>query len=450
MSSQNVSGLFVSPLATRLIRKVFTLYFVIAMILSAIFVYQIWLEERQQLQNELKQLAHSYSMPLKRALWDLDETQIESVLEGIINNTVITGLVLQSEQGRMEKGQPQPYLHYMMELVRKHEGKTTILGYLAINSDPDILWQRISGAYTTLLVNAVIKLVVLWLILAWLVNKLIGDPLIQLTNGVKNIKPETISRDKEKILQLTREIVATQPDNELSHLAQSFETMVSSLASYQQHLDDLNKNLEKKVALRTQDLHKAKQQLEQQNLELQRISTTDALTGVPNRRKLLEILEYEFNQATRHHTPLSVIMVDIDFFKSVNDTYGHDVGDELLKAFSSISQQCMRKSDTFGRWGGEEFLIINANSDAKSSRQLAEKLRQNVAEYTFPQVGHKTASFGVAELTDRDDSIDTLLKRADEALYQAKENGRNQVFIYDEKGSEQGSQNHLSENSAKR
>ena len=167
-------------------------------------------------------------------------------------------------------------------------------------------------------------------------------------------------------------------------------------------------------------------ELKKTQKELERLSVTDQLTGIFNRTRLDSVLEYEVNAAVRNKHKFSVIMADIDNFKMVNDTYGHQVGDEVLKTMVAILHGRVRLSDTLGRWGGEEFLIICPHTTLESAMQLAERLRRHVAEIQFPEVGQKTASFGVACYREGDQAED-VMKRADDALYRAKENGRNRV-----------------------
>lgn len=119
-------------------------------------------------------------------------------------------------------------------------------------------------------------------------------------------------------------------------------------------------------------------------------------------------------------------MFDIDHFKKVNDTYGHDVGDYVLESISKIIKTSVRETDIFARWGGEEFLILCAEINIENTEILAEKLRESIGTYNFENVGNITASFGVTIYDEKDDR-DTFLKRVDEALYEAKENGRNRV-----------------------
>ena len=125
---------------------------------------------------------------------------------------------------------------------------------------------------------------------------------------------------------------------------------------------------------------------------------------------------------------LSVILMDLDHFKLVNDTYGHQVGDQVLVAVANLLRQGSREIDVVGRWGGEEFLLICRDTDLTGATILAEKLCRLISDHTFTTVGKKTGSFGVACLRSTEDT-DTLIARADSALYRAKHSGRNRVAV---------------------
>jgi diguanylate cyclase (GGDEF)-like protein len=163
-------------------------------------------------------------------------------------------------------------------------------------------------------------------------------------------------------------------------------------------------------------------------LELRRLATTDGLTGVNTRRAFKEDAQKYVSLARRHRSQLSVIALDIDRFKSINDTYGHASGDTVLRAVAKAVQTELRASDLLGRIGGEEFAIILPDADAKAATAVAEKLRHAVLALKFPG-SHPpitvTASFGVATLDPGTDDFDSLLLKADEALYEAKAVGRN-------------------------
>lgn len=167
-------------------------------------------------------------------------------------------------------------------------------------------------------------------------------------------------------------------------------------------------------------------ELEEANQELKRISSIDKLTQIGNRLKLDEVLEHEISISTRYGTALSVLILDIDHFKEVNDKFGHLAGDLVLTQLASILKSCVRVSDTVGRWGGEEFLVVLPQTQLEDAQKAAEKIRLSVEKAEFPEAGHITCSLGAASFYEGDDSKN-LLSRADIALYHAKSNGRNQV-----------------------
>ena len=160
--------------------------------------------------------------------------------------------------------------------------------------------------------------------------------------------------------------------------------------------------------------------------EIRLLATTDPLTGIANRREFTRIVTNEMDRVRRYGKPLSLVMYDIDFFKHVNDTFGHDVGDYVLQALTDLVKENIRTVDTVARWGGEEFMVLMPQSDQAAARISAEKLRQKIVQYRFDKVDKITVSFGVTEFVLQDD-FNVLLKRADDALYQAKELGRNRV-----------------------
>lgn len=172
--------------------------------------------------------------------------------------------------------------------------------------------------------------------------------------------------------------------------------------------------------------HKMAEKIKSNINLLEKISLTDQLTKLHNRRAIDSRLEEAYHTFKRYNTTFSVILLDIDHFKSVNDTYGHDVGDSVLKEFAKILKNSSREVDFVGRWGGEEFLIVCPNTNHDEVKILAEKLRKKVEEFTFKTVGKKTASFGTYEIKE-DIDISKLIEKVDEALYKSKNTGRNKV-----------------------
>jgi two-component system cell cycle response regulator len=169
-------------------------------------------------------------------------------------------------------------------------------------------------------------------------------------------------------------------------------------------------------------------ELRRLNELLARQATTDPLTGIANRLKFNEALRSEIRRSMRYNVPLSLIMFDIDHFKTINDTYGHHSGDTVLRDLTKLVSKNVRINDEFARWGGEEFMIMVTNTSLPHAGKFAEKLRALINDLQWPWSTKVTCSFGVSQLTE-DDTEDKLVQRVDAALYRAKANGRNRVEI---------------------
>lgn len=191
------------------------------------------------------------------------------------------------------------------------------------------------------------------------------------------------------------------------------------------------------AAISRQELEKAHQELEQKHRELSALSEelhktsiTDPLTGAYNRRYFLESTTKTISLVKRHHCAFSLLMLDIDHFKKINDTYGHMVGDKVLQTLTEIWKEELRDEDVFARFGGEEFVVALANTDLAGATMVAERLRTKLLNYAIEVEGkslHITVSTGVSQYEPTEESIQETIKRADEALYAAKNGGRNQV-----------------------
>ncbi len=173
-------------------------------------------------------------------------------------------------------------------------------------------------------------------------------------------------------------------------------------------------------------LQQANQDLQKNLAELDHLASTDKLTGTWNRRRLAEALVNEMDRLRRYNHPLSLLIIDIDFFKKINDVHGHTTGDEALVKLASVVQSALRTSDSLTRWGGEEFVVLCPNTTLATAVVLAERLRESVMQAAFPGIGNITVSLGVAECTGNE-TWEDWFRRADAALYRAKGGGRNQV-----------------------
>jgi diguanylate cyclase (GGDEF)-like protein len=202
--------------------------------------------------------------------------------------------------------------------------------------------------------------------------------------------------------------------SEVSYLTQVFNHMVYSLRRNREKLSSAN------LALR------------ETNEELHQISITDGLTGLFNRNHIMELLGREKSHAQLTHGRLSVLMIDIDYFKKINDTYGHPVGDTVMVRLAETLTASVRECDFVGRYGGEEFMVILPDSTVDNALITAERIRKNVGNLQFIEDRESfsvTVSVGVAGFPDNGERTESILTQADNALYQAKDEGRNRVVM---------------------
>jgi len=191
----------------------------------------------------------------------------------------------------------------------------------------------------------------------------------------------------------------------------------------------------RELAHTLKQLRKSEHAILEKNIELENLATRDSLTGLYNRRAFLERFEQNYAEAKANGTPLCCIMSDIDHFKRVNDTFGHGVGDEIICAVANTLAANTDDFDTVGRYGGEEFVLILPNKTVDDAKKIAESIRQKVADLVGSfsvNVGNFSSSFGVALLTSDVSDVMDLIDRADQALYFAKQSGRNRVIVYSE------------------
>jgi diguanylate cyclase (GGDEF)-like protein len=269
--------------------------------------------------------------------------------------------------------------------------------------------------FLIVLVNSVIKTVALLLILRVVIERVIGRPLRQISAFVSRLDINNLGAEPF--------VLRDHGNHELHVLSGTLNVMTAKLrrsvednARLVRDLEVMNASLQDRVADRTR--------------ELERMARTDRLTGLFNRHKLDDVIEYETNRLARFGGTLSVILCDIDHFKSINDRYGHQVGDRVLREFALIIDTSRRVVDTVGRWGGEEFMIICPQTTLEGARIMAERARLDVASTDFPVAGRRTCSFGVAEWIPGETTAE-MIARADAALYRAKANGRDRVEIDD-------------------
>lgn len=220
-------------------------------------------------------------------------------------------------------------------------------------------------------------------------------------------------------------------ERSLDNLDLIYRSAITSLSEQTANLNQKNQELEEirnTLLDANAELQQAREELLVKNAALEEASSTDALTGVLNRKKLNQLLEQEIKRSHRYSGSLSIILMDIDHFKQVNDRFGHLEGDRVLvKVVEAVGRQ-LRTTDMLGRWGGEEFLILCPSTPGKGALALAEKLRLAVEKECVLGETPLTASFGVA-VYDKGDRLEALVRKADKALYRAKQT-RNSTRLF--------------------
>ena len=230
------------------------------------------------------------------------------------------------------------------------------------------------------------------------------------------------------------EIEAVPKDQATAALLHAMRNLYHVLGEQNRDLADANLRLEERVAARTRELGQANQALSAANQKLEIISITDGLLNIANRRCFNERLVEEWGRATREQKHLALLMIDVDYFKRYNDTYGHQTGDRCLQAVARAAKSALRRpGDLLARYGGEELVIILPNTELNGANTVALNVCAKVAELQIPHSTSKvaayvTVSIGIAAMVpDRQAKSDQLVSAADHALYSAKDSGRNRV-----------------------
>lgn len=230
------------------------------------------------------------------------------------------------------------------------------------------------------------------------------------------------------IIQLTKEIKAVvnskreyfegvDSNDEIGQLSKAFQSSFKKIRLHTVHL-------EKMVNQRTEEISSKNALLNEQNIKLEELVSKDPLTHLYNRRAFMSLLDKELSRAKRHSSTTTLAILDIDHFKKVNDTFGHNIGDEVLCRFASELVNNMRLEDLICRWGGEEFVVLLWGTTADDAFSSMNQIRENISNVEFDTVGKVTFSTGMATMEKAED-FKSWLHRADEALYKAKESGRN-------------------------
>ncbi len=412
-----------SRISVELLRVVFGIYFALTLTVTLIHFAVEYRHTKQTVASELKTIESTFRESLATALWQLNHKQLEAIANGIYDLPMVVGIGVVDGNGKhliaIGKQESSPDLYHDFAIHWQFNKEHIFLADVRIHSDSSVVIDRVKVGFMMIALNAIIKSTALWLLFLWAFRKYLGRHMEHLAEQVGEINLDDIQNRR---IQLD-----VQHENELKLLEGRFNAMIERIESDKARLLETERErqewLEDEVRARTRDLEAA-------NERLTYLATIDPLTEVNNRRSFFEQFEKFFALARREQRPISLLMIDLDLFKQINDSYGHALGDQVLRHFTNGLSSQLRQSDLFGRLGGEEFAVVLNDTGLDDAHRLADQLRENVAE--TPLLSGKltidyTISIGVSERESGDIGIDDLYRRADEALYIAKEEGRNRV-----------------------
>ncbi len=386
-----------------------------------------YLKTQNSISYELKQLQETVQGPVSTSLWQYDQTQLGVLVDGLIKMPVIEGVDVFDKHGKSmiskrsytQASLPLSIFETKSELYWTLNGTRVFLGTLVLYSSSEVVLDRVLFGFFLIAITAMIKLSILFGLFIWAFDRYLARPLKELMQQVNEVQS---SKNVRKRINLSH-----IENNELSQLQDHMNTMLFSMERDRERLleDEKSKRdwLEEAVTKRTKDLQVL-------NEKLKTLATRDSLTGTLNRGSFFDTANHLLELSQRQKLPASFILIDLDYFKNINDTYGHFVGDKVLIHFTDTVQSMIRESDLIGRVGGEEFALFLPNTGLDNAFKLASKIRKAVVDSTLEVDGETviyTVSQGVASSELKDCSVIELFKVADLKLYCAKDKGRDRV-----------------------
>lgn len=386
-----------------------------------------YLKTQDSISYELKQLQETVQGPVSTSLWQYDQTQLGVLVDGLVKMPVIEGVDVFDKHGKSmiskrsytQASLPLSIFETKSELYWTLNGTRVFLGTLVLYSSSEVVLDRVLFGFFLIAITAMIKLSILFGLFIWAFDRYLARPLKELMQQVNEVQSSKNTRKRINLSHIE--------NNELSQLQDHMNTMLFSMERDRERLleDEKSKRdwLEEAVTKRTKDLQVL-------NEKLKTLATRDSLTGTLNRGSFFDTANHLLELSQRQKLPASFILIDLDYFKNINDTYGHFVGDKVLIHFTDTVKSMIRESDLIGRVGGEEFALFLPNTGLDNAFKLANKIRKAVVDSTLEVDGETviyTVSIGVASSGLKDCSVTELFKVADLKLYCAKDKGRDRV-----------------------
>lgn len=410
-----------------MLRVTFSIYLLVTCLITGLQFLSVYLKTQDSISSELMQLEDTVHGSISTSMWQYNQTQLESLIAGLVKMPIIEGVDVFDKQGQKliskrsyaSDSVPMSIFETKSELNWQLNGASVFLGSLVLYSSSEVVFDRVLFGFSLIAIIEFIKISLLFWLFIWAFDRYLANPLKELMSQVDKVQ---LSENVSQRINLS--IVE---NNELSQLQKHMNAMLAAMQSDRQKLleDEQTKRnwLEEAVTKRTEELQVL-------NKKLENMATTDSLTGVLNRGRFFETAQRLLVLGQRQKSTTCLVLMDLDNFKSINDTFGHFSGDQVLIHFTQTIQTFLRKSDLVGRLGGEEFGIFLNNTKIDDAFMLANKLRKAIANATLEIDGKTityTVSLGVESSEPEEESIDDMFKRADVKLFSAKDKGRNRV-----------------------
>lgn len=413
-------------ISVKLLKVVFSLYFLLTLLVTAVHIGVEYRHTKNAVAQELVTIENTFRDSLATALWQLNQKQLEAIARGIYDLPVILGIRIVDADEQLlvalgDESVASDNFFHEFDINWEFNNEHIYLATVRLYSGTAVVIDRVKVGFMMIALNAIIKSVALWLLFLWALRRHLGRYMDRLGEQLEEI-------DLDKVQEQRLEL-GVRGENELSLLERRFNEMLARIEKDKGVLLETESErrawLEQEVQARTRDLESA-------NERLSYLATVDPLTEVNNRRSFFELADKFYALARREGKPLSMLMLDLDHFKRINDSYGHAMGDQVLRHFTSKVGGLLRKSDVFARLGGEEFAIILNDTAVAGAEELARKIRQTIGD-TPMRSGRMeiayTTSIGISQLEADDVGLEDLYRRADEALYIAKDSGRDDVAV---------------------
>tara|TARA_R110001592_G_scaffold167693_1_gene403272 strand:+ start:198 stop:1454 length:1257 start_codon:yes stop_codon:yes gene_type:complete len=399
-----------SRLSASLLTRILIFSGLFTLIITSFQLYLDYKDEIKQLEYKLASIEKTRLKPMTTSIWDFNEPLVQQQLESIVGIQGITFAHVSTNYRKIYtegNDSSQNIISRSFDVIYMDN----LIATLKVYADKNYAKNKIIDKFYLVLISQAIKTFLVSIFILYILHRLVISHITQIAHWLNDFKPE--SSFSPILLESN-----LGKSNEMIKLKSAISTMGEQV---HQH----TVALESKVEQRTKELEQAKR-------ELEKLAFTDNLTGIANRNAFFKQADEELSRSRRLSYDIGIIMLDLDHFKVINDNYGHDAGDEVLKVISKVMNDCLRKEDTLGRIGGEEFAIIVPGTDKIGMHRLAKRLQASVEFQKFSFLGKDekiTVSIGYTKVKG-EELFKSSLKRADEHLYTAKNSGRNQ-FITD-------------------